>query len=106
MMAAAGIVLALVVLPLIIPALRLPGRSDPAHRLWLRFCARMARLGLERAPSEGAETFTCRIAKARPELASQVIEIGRIYNELRYGVSTRTPERLRRLRQCIARLRP
>ncbi len=106
MMAAAGIVLALVVLPLIIPALRLPGRSDPAHRLWLRFCARMARLGLERAPSEGAEAFTCRIAKARPELAPQVIEIGRIYNELRYGVSTRTPERLRRLRQCIARLRP
>ncbi len=110
MMGSIGVALALSVLPLalpmLLPLLRLRARSDPAQRLWRRFCARMARAGLNRAPSEGAEAFTARIARTRPDLASEVTRVGQVYNELRYGAAPVNPERLRELRLCIARVRP
>jgi transglutaminase-like putative cysteine protease len=110
MMSAIGIALALAVLPLFLPLFlrrtRLTSRTDPTQRLWLRFCTRMARAGLNRAPSEGAESFTQRIALVRPDLAREVTRVSEVYNELRYGAAPVNPERLRELRLCIARVRP
>ncbi|MEZ5580463.1 MAG: DUF4129 domain-containing protein [Candidatus Competibacteraceae bacterium] len=73
------------------------GTRDPVARAWQRFCARLARRGLARGPHEGPLDFTERVAASRPELASSVREIGRLYAALRYG-PTGSPADVRQLR--------
>jgi transglutaminase-like putative cysteine protease len=80
------------------------GQQRPAHpidRMYRRYCQRLARLGLVRAPGENPEMFASRVAVARPKEALRAKEVARLYMALRYrperpeaGVLTR---RLRRL---------
>lgn len=60
-------------------------RHDPLQRQWERFSARMARLGLARAPWEGPLAYGERIAAARPEQAAELRAICAAYARLRYG---------------------
>ncbi len=59
--------------------------KDPVQRSWERFCRRMARAGLARAPWEGPQAYGDRLAEAFPEQAGKLRELCATYARLRYG---------------------
>ena len=61
-----------------------PRRGDPVQAAWLAACARLARLGIERAPAEGPVDFGRRVARLRPVLAPRVGSLVEAYVALRY----------------------
>jgi transglutaminase-like putative cysteine protease len=77
---------------------------DPVTLAYQRFCAKLARTGLGRAPHEGPLAFTERVAVCRPELAARVRLIGRLYANLRYG-RWQQPEAVRRLQRLVRELK-
>lgn len=105
--AASAIILAMLVVGVIGFALRrhphARTRSDPVRRTYGRFCTKMARAGLMRAPCEGPTDFARRAAIARPELATEIQEITALYVSLRYGRDA--IGKLCQLRRRVARLR-
>ena len=60
-------------------------RRDPISRLYARFCRKLARAGIARAPHEGPLAFSERAAAARPDLASNIETITARYLDVRYG---------------------
>jgi protein-glutamine gamma-glutamyltransferase len=85
--------------------------DDPVQRHWKRFCNKMQRAGLARAPSEGPLDFAWRAAQRFPHRAEAVNSIATLYMDLRYGArpdstkrSTRTD--LQRLQRLISRFKP
>ena len=70
---------------LLVWALRQRIRRDPLERIWLRFCAKIARKGCERLPWEGPMDYARRAAERHPEHASTLLTIARHYAGLRYG---------------------
>ena len=83
--------------------IRKPGSSDPLLCAWRRFCTRVARLGIQRRPSEGPRDFSRRIVAARPELERQVNRITEAFIMLRYGRPTDPAQRLAQLRRLVRR---
>jgi transglutaminase-like putative cysteine protease len=98
LVAAIAMVLGLVALWLA----RRPGRRDAAARLYERFCRKLRRRGLIRAPSEGPVDFARRVSTERPALAGAVSRVTELYVALRYGHGGD----LRTLRREIAGFRP
>lgn len=87
-----------------------PERPDPAARLYARFCRKLARAGLARAPHEGPLAYAARLRSLRPELGATVAEIVGRYVELRYapaggGDESRRRAELRALARAVAALR-
>lgn len=102
LLAAIALLLALVALQL----LRRPrGEGDAVGTLYQRYCSKLARLGLARAPQEGPLHFARRVAAARPDLAAAVEEISGLYIALRYGGAP-AAELLAQLRAAVMRFRP
>jgi transglutaminase-like putative cysteine protease len=64
---------------------RAPLREDSAARAYRRFCAKLARIGLRRRPSEGPTDFASRVVAERPALAEAVERITALYVEARYA---------------------
>ncbi|GAB4125276.1 MAG: DUF3488 and transglutaminase-like domain-containing protein [Sideroxydans sp.] len=65
---------------------RLITRShDPVQQAWLKLCRKLARAGLPRAAHEGPLDYATRIAAARPQIASPLLQLTRQYLALRYG---------------------
>ena len=93
---------------LLVGATLLPGRNrrrlDPATRKYLRFCQRLARLGLARKIGEGPQSYARRVAETRPELAALVQRITDAYVGLIYGDSTNPQTFTIQLRQSRTRL--
>lgn len=58
---------------------------DPVKVAYLRFCDKLRRKGLPRAPAEGPVDYARRIERSRPELQPAVAAITRLYIALRYG---------------------
>lgn len=80
-----GAALAAVAAVLFLLALRGRRRElHPLDRLYRRWCARMARLGVAREPGEGPADFARRVAVARPAQAEEAREFARLYMALRY----------------------
>lgn len=83
---AVSISIATVLLALIILHQRPVRSPDPARRLYLRFCTRLARgAGLVRRPAESPENYARRCAVQRPDLAASVAAITAFYLAARYG---------------------
>ncbi len=80
-----------------------PGPSDPVLQAWQRFCQRLARLGVRRAPSEGPRDLARRAMAAHPELGAQVRSITDLYIRLRYGRSSQDSHAVRQLQQRVRR---
>lgn len=78
-------------------------RIDKATRLYGRFLHKLNRLGLDKAPAEGADSFALRAIRKRPDLTREIAEITRLYNLLRYGVPP--SEALDRLEQAVKSFR-
>lgn len=79
--------------------------GDPVRQLYERFCAKLARRGIARAPSEGPAVFAARASDQRPDLAAAIASINRRYIAMRYG-GIATSQQLRRLRREIALFKP
>jgi transglutaminase-like putative cysteine protease len=60
-------------------------RLDPLQRAYGHFCRKLGRIGLVRAPQEGALAFAERICRQRPELSASILTITHLYLRLRYG---------------------
>ncbi|MDE2088925.1 MAG: DUF3488 domain-containing transglutaminase family protein [Gammaproteobacteria bacterium] len=85
---------------------RRPARvNDPAAAAYRRFCSKLARRGLRRAPGEGPLDFERRIADLRPDLAAPGRAIIRLYVALRYGAHA-PRDALSRLRRQVRAFRP
>jgi len=69
---------------------------DPAQKIYLRFCKKLARQGLHRHPSEGPITFATRVSAARPDLAVPVQKIIELYVQTRYRSQLETVGQLRK----------
>jgi len=58
---------------------------DRVVRAWGKFCAKLARAGVVRAPHEGPLDFAARVAMVRPEWGLAVGRVTELYVALRYG---------------------
>jgi transglutaminase-like putative cysteine protease len=74
---------------------------DPAQRLYLRFCRKLSRAGVTRAPYEGPRDFAGRAGGRRPELAPTIHAITERYLNLRYGRRAGNDE-MRELARTVA----
>lgn len=77
--------------------------TDAAQRAWLRFCARLARVGVVRGAAEPPLAFARRAMRARADLAGEISAITRLYTESRYAVGRSDT---RALARRVARFRP
>jgi transglutaminase-like putative cysteine protease len=59
--------------------------ADPLRRAFDRLCRRMAAIGIDRPPHEGAEAFAARVSRLRPDLEAPITALCREYSRLRYG---------------------
>jgi transglutaminase-like putative cysteine protease len=96
--ALAGGLVALWILP------KRPARLDKAMRVYRRFCAKLARRGLVKRPTEGALDFSRRAAAALPDAQVEIGRVTALYLGIRYGRHAR-PGDLRRLSQLVRKLR-
>jgi transglutaminase-like putative cysteine protease len=71
-------------------------------RAWHRFCVRLERFGIRRAPWEGPFDLAARVAREKPELASLTRRAAKHFAELRYGAGRQ--KHLRVLRACVKKL--
>lgn len=80
-------------------------RTDPALRQYQRFCAKLARHGLVRAPAEGPAAFGARAERQLPKLRDTIALINRLYIAIRYE-SRYSADQIKRLRRAVAAFRP
>jgi transglutaminase-like putative cysteine protease len=85
--------------------LNLRSAHDPALKEYTRFCKKLGRRGIQRAPAEGPLDYAARVSALKPELASDVHIISKLYAAIRYGEQY-SPLRLRRLRHRVSAFRP
>jgi hypothetical protein len=82
-------------------------RQSEADRLYLRFCERLARVGVERKPGESPARFGARAARAIRTREADIKRISALYNGLAYGAGGTGDEAgLAELRSAVARFRP
>jgi transglutaminase-like putative cysteine protease len=58
---------------------------DAVVRAFERLCGRLAAIGIERRPHEGALDFAARVSRLRPDLGTSITALCREYSALRYG---------------------
>ena len=87
----AGLLGAVAVITFVIAwAMRLRRKPiDPAVAAYNKFNRKLAKAGLVRKPSEGANDFALRSSEKLPEQKQSIVAIASIYNELRYGESSK-----------------
>jgi len=72
-------------------------RLPPASRLYLKFCKRMARAGIERRPGEAPRDFARRVRAEKPPLAPMAERITAAFEKAAYGGDPAAEKQLRRL---------
>jgi hypothetical protein len=80
-------------------------REDAVQRVWLRFCHKLARAGLERAKTEGPLDYAGRAARRFPASEAAVRAITEIYVEQRYGPGS-NPASLDRMKHLVREFAP
>lgn len=78
--------------------------SDPLVRLYLRFCSKLARLGIQRLRWEGPVHFEHRAVEKFPKKAEIIQQVTDLFVHLRYGTLEVTKERLKQLKRHIRKL--
>ncbi|WP_052813103.1 transglutaminase TgpA family protein [Desulfonatronum thioautotrophicum] len=82
---ALGLSFAAAALAYALVGLRSRPTRDALDTAYARFCRRLERVGLRRAPQEGPRDFARRACAARPDLANAITAITDGYIRLRYG---------------------
>ena len=78
-------------------------RSDAAQRQYQKFCRKLAKRGITRAPHEGPQDFAARAMQQMPELKDMIDDITRRYVALRYQPAP-DQQSLQQLRHAVRRL--
>lgn len=73
---------------------------DPVQATYLKFCEKLRRKGLPRAPAEGPLDYAHRLEQLRPDVGVAAAAITRLYIALRYGAET-SAAALSELRQRV-----
>src|SRR5262249_13947910 len=60
-------------------------QPDPVQRLYPRFCAKAARMGARRDPTEGPVDFASRVSRVLPQESERIATISHCYVGLRYA---------------------
>ncbi len=81
----AGVALLTGIFTLLLLRRMLPKQADAVQTAWLKLCRKLAKVGLPRAPHEGAMDYAKRVAIARPELQQAMHDLATCYVALRYG---------------------
>jgi transglutaminase-like putative cysteine protease len=97
-------ILGAITLGLLVWSLRRLARPDPVQAAWRRFCAKLARRGVQRAPHEGPRDYTVRAARSMPDARRAILRIGELYIALRYGAES-SANRIARLQRLVRALR-
>jgi transglutaminase-like putative cysteine protease len=104
----AGIAIAVLAMVLIRRYRRLRGRNSdellPVTELYQRALRRLAKHGLERAPSESASKFARRLAELEHPTAEAFGELARHYEAARFGAQEASPAQLAELRKVLERI--
>jgi len=90
---------------LALPWIRARGGGDRVQDAYLRYCRKLARIGLARAPQEGPLDYARRCVRRRPDLRAAVEAITGRYVSLRYGERGGRQAR-RELRGLVRQFRP
>jgi len=79
---------------------------DPAQRLYMVFCDRLASLGIVHLNHEGPQDFAARASALRPDLAAHIQQFVKIYVRTRYARSrgTNDPDALSVMRATLRSL--
>ena len=64
---------------------RRKGKRDQVVEAYRRFCAELARRGIERRADEGPMDYADRVIRAHPEWQREVLEVTQLYVEVRFG---------------------
>ncbi|MGD2086338.1 MAG: DUF3488 and transglutaminase-like domain-containing protein [Candidatus Aminicenantes bacterium] len=78
--------------------------SDPVVRLYLRFCSKLERLGIQRLRWEGPVHFEHRAVEKFPKKAAVIQQVTDLFVHLRYGRLAVTKEQLKQLKRHIRKL--
>jgi transglutaminase-like putative cysteine protease len=103
-MLAAGVAGALLLLTALWLLVQRPAPREPVAAAYDRFCRKLARAGVPRAPHEGPRDYVDRVVAALPARAAELRAIGRLYEALRYGRHA-PGDAVRQLRRAVRRLR-
>jgi hypothetical protein len=80
-------------------------RQDSATYWYQRFCKKLEQFGLARHPYESASAYAARVIQTNPDWRKPVLEVTRLYNEMRYGKS-RSTYKAANLKAAVCRFRP
>jgi transglutaminase-like putative cysteine protease len=78
--------------------------ADPVKIAYARYCGKLGRKGLPRAPQEGPVDYARRVERLRPDLQPAVAAITGLYVALRYGAAIEMGA-LHELQQRVARFK-
>lgn len=78
-------------------------KRDPVAKVYHKFCNKLEKAGLQRAPTEGPLDFSRRSIHKRADLRDPILHITAAYIELRYGCFSLT--RLNHFRQQVTAFR-
>ncbi|MGV8933322.1 MAG: transglutaminase TgpA family protein [Gallionellaceae bacterium] len=97
----AGVAILLAIFAFIMLRRLYANQLDPAQKLYLAFCHKLAKGGLYRAAHEGPQDFAARAVASHPQLATAINDITARYIALRYEKYSK-PDSLNALRREIA----
>ena len=84
--------------------------SNVSQKHYSRYLAKLKKVGLIPLATEGAQDFANRAAVALPRQAQSILEIGEIYNSLRYSQNSSgeksIAEKSMRMKQLIKAFKP
>ena len=80
-------------------------KQDAVQIAYLRFCAKLARIGLARKPSQGPLDYVSMVVALRQDLKTSVFDIVHLYIRLRYGWGGDRSDR-NRLKALVRRFDP
>lgn len=79
------------------------GNGDALDHAYERLCSRLARLGVERAPSEGPSDYLRRVLQQLPQARAVVEPLFQHYMQLRYARSSSDPLPVREFSNAVRR---
>ena len=80
-------------------------KTDAAQHIYLKFCAKLDRIGLARTPSQGPLDFTKMVIAVRNDLKTSVRDIVNLYISLRYA-GNGSMDDLNRLKVLVRQFSP
>jgi hypothetical protein len=78
--------------------------TDEVQRLYLKFCRKLEKADVTRAPHEGPQDFAARASRLKPQLAGAIADITARYIALRYG-TVEQEDALQAMRRAISAFR-